>query len=168
MCGVFMNDAKRNFSRHLGVYGIAFFREQLLVIKKQLGPYRNRYDLPGGRLEEWESIEEGLIRECLEETGLTITTIKPIGVTELFANWTSKAHGPETIHHIAILHEITLNSYHIPAYISQFDSQDSSEAIWLPLNKITENNASPLVLEALRWKKTTTLTTSCPTYIYLI
>lgn len=162
-----MNEAQRQFYRHMGVYGVAYFRDQLLVIKKQLGPYRQRYDLPGGRLEKWESMEEGLIRECLEETGLAITEIKPIGVTELFANWTSSEHGPETVHHIAILQEITLSSYHIPTYISKFDDQDSLGALWLPINKITESNASPLVLEALRWKKSGTLTTSCPTYIYL-
>jgi ADP-ribose pyrophosphatase YjhB (NUDIX family) len=35
--------------------------------------YRNHWDLPGGRIEPGETIEEALMREFLEETGLVIT-----------------------------------------------------------------------------------------------
>ena len=35
--------------------------------------YRNHWDLPGGRIEPGETVEEALKREFLEETGLLIT-----------------------------------------------------------------------------------------------
>jgi len=39
------------------------------------------YDLPGGHLHFGESIEQGLYRECLEETGLKVKKAVKIGET---------------------------------------------------------------------------------------
>ena len=33
---------------HFGVYGICIKDNKLLCIKKERGPYKNRFDLPGG------------------------------------------------------------------------------------------------------------------------
>lgn len=45
-----------------GVYGIIRKDGCLLVIKKTKGPYKNRYDLPGGSQEPGEKLEETLTR----------------------------------------------------------------------------------------------------------
>jgi 8-oxo-dGTP pyrophosphatase MutT (NUDIX family) len=50
-----MNEKK--FHRHLGVYGICRNGTKLLTVQKTRGPYRNRYDLPGGSIEVNESLE---------------------------------------------------------------------------------------------------------------
>ncbi len=39
----------------------------------------NYYELPGGGVEKDETIEEGFIRECKEETGCDVKVIKEIG-----------------------------------------------------------------------------------------
>ncbi len=39
----------------------------------------NYYKIPGGGLEEGETIEQALFRECLEEAGYPIKIIQPIG-----------------------------------------------------------------------------------------
>lgn len=54
----------------------------LLVINKNSGPYINRFDLPGGSLEDGETLSEAMKREFLEETGIEIEIIKNIGVTD--------------------------------------------------------------------------------------
>src|SRR5690625_3350072 len=48
-----------------------------IVIQKRVKPNENNtpYELPGGRLEEFEPLLEGLKREVLEETGLYITKV---------------------------------------------------------------------------------------------
>lgn len=40
--------------------------------------------LVGGGIEEGESIEEGMIRECLEESGYNVSIIAPLGYIELW------------------------------------------------------------------------------------
>ncbi|NIK77876.1 hypothetical protein FHS15_003014 [Paenibacillus castaneae] len=42
-----MEDKSSKFYRHMGVYGICVVNEQILVIRKILGPYSGKYDLPG-------------------------------------------------------------------------------------------------------------------------
>lgn len=52
------------------LYGICLDDGKLLVINKSGGPYINRYDLPGGNLEDGEALSEAMKREFLKETGL--------------------------------------------------------------------------------------------------
>ncbi|GIP40317.1 DNA mismatch repair protein MutT [Paenibacillus sp. J31TS4] len=48
----------------------------LIQTRTKPGEGRRCLELPGGRLEEYESMLEGLKREVLEETGLTVTAIE--------------------------------------------------------------------------------------------
>ena len=43
------------YHRAFGVYGICIENNSILVIDKIKGPYRSRYDLPGGSLEDGEA-----------------------------------------------------------------------------------------------------------------
>lgn len=44
------------------------------------------YLLPGGGVESVESLEDGFIRECLEEIGCKVTILKAVGVIEDYRN----------------------------------------------------------------------------------
>lgn len=48
---------------HIGVYGVYIKDNKLLCIRKERGPYKNRFDLPGGSQKEYESLTETLVRE---------------------------------------------------------------------------------------------------------
>ena len=55
----------------------------LLYVKK-----KNYYKLPGGGIEEGENIETALSRECREELGVEIKTIKEVGsIVEYRSKW---------------------------------------------------------------------------------
>lgn len=55
------------------VGGITFDRAgRLLVIRRAQEPGRGRWSLPGGRVEHGETDHEAVVREMLEETGLTV------------------------------------------------------------------------------------------------
>jgi len=73
--------------RHFGVYGICARYDTLLVVNKTAGPYRNRYDLPGGTIEPNETIEQALFREFREETGLEIMDYRPLGFSEFIVRY---------------------------------------------------------------------------------
>lgn len=44
------------------------------------------YLLPGGGIEKGESVEDGIVRECLEEIGCRVELMHPIGIVEDYRN----------------------------------------------------------------------------------
>lgn len=52
-------------------------RDSILLVKRQDLPV---WELPGGGIEPDETPEKAVIREILEETGLTIQTLNPVGI----------------------------------------------------------------------------------------
>ena len=54
------------------VYGIALREEKFLMV---YNPKRSGWEMPGGKVEEGESFEEGVIREFKEESGLTFIPV---------------------------------------------------------------------------------------------
>lgn len=74
-----MNTNEPTFHRAFGTYGIYYNEGKLLVIHKQGGPYTYRYDLPGGSLEDFETLPDALDREFQEETGLTVRSKQLLG-----------------------------------------------------------------------------------------
>jgi len=52
---------------------ILVHRDRVLLLKRTIPPCEGRWSLPSGHYEIGESAEEGMIREILEETGLSVT-----------------------------------------------------------------------------------------------
>ncbi len=48
-------------------------KNELLVARRAKEPAKGTLDLPGGFCDQWETGEEGVAREVLEETGLEVT-----------------------------------------------------------------------------------------------
>ncbi|MHC0038868.1 NUDIX hydrolase [Pseudoneobacillus sp. C159] len=143
-------EQNKKFHRALGVYGLYFNEGKLLVINKNGGPYINRFDLPGGSLEESESLTEAMKREFFEETGIEIEIEKNLGVIDFMLPWKWKEFSH--VHHIGIYYLVSKigGNLIIP---EQFDGQDSLGALWVSENEVTLNNSSPLVLKAFEWLK---------------
>jgi 8-oxo-dGTP diphosphatase len=51
----------------------------VLLIKRKNEPFRDQWALPGGFLEENETMEEGAKRELEEETGLKLEKLQQVG-----------------------------------------------------------------------------------------
>lgn len=134
--------------RAFGVYGLLMKEDALLVIDKNGGPYINRYDLPGGSLEEGETLATAMRREFTEETGLEVALERQIGVADFKFPWDWREF--DEVHHIAVFYLVrqTGGTLSIP---EQFVGQDSLGARWVKASDVSIDNASPLVLEAFRW-----------------
>ncbi|MEI2397435.1 MULTISPECIES: NUDIX hydrolase [Paenibacillus] len=134
---------------HFGVYGICQRDGKLLVIHKGRGPYTGRYDLPGGRLEENESLLDGLVREFMEETGFAVKAERNLGIFDFFVRYQEEDF--THMHHLAALYQVELDGEQEPAAISAFAEQDSSGMEWVELARITLDSASPGAVLAAKW-----------------
>lgn len=136
-----------NYHTAFGVYGIYQPSEDmLLVIKKTRGPYSNRFDLPGGSMEDDEGLDETLKREIYEETGTQLINYTQLGVASFRYPWNYLNFKYNK--HIAVFNLIEELSGTIHETVTQFDGQDSSGAEFLKLSSLTSENSSPLVLKA--------------------
>lgn len=132
---------------HFGIYGVCFNEEKLLCIRKNAGPYQNRYDLPGGSQMAYEGLTQTLVRECLEETGYQVIHYSNPRMYDAFVKEEASTH---TVHHIMAFYDVSFDfnsfSKEFPTFLE--DGRNDSDGIaWLTLNQLNEENASPLILK---------------------
>ena len=65
----------------VGVGAVLIHQGRVLLIKRGKEPLRGRWVVPGGTVEVGETLEQALVREVREETGLTV---RPIEVVLVF------------------------------------------------------------------------------------
>ena len=58
---------------------IPFPENRILLVKRNTIPFKGYWALPGGRMEPGEAIEQTVIREVKEETGLSVGIVRAIG-----------------------------------------------------------------------------------------
>ncbi|PYX07025.1 MAG: NUDIX hydrolase [Acidobacteria bacterium] len=64
----------------VGVGAIIVDDGRVLLVKRGHAPLAGEWSVPGGVLELGETVREGVVREVLEETGLTVETLELLGV----------------------------------------------------------------------------------------
>ena len=133
--------------KHFGVYGVCYEDGKLLCIEKTRGPYQNRFDLPGGSQELSEGLTETLKREVLEETGYTLSRYLNPRIYDVLV----QEEGEDfAVHHIMAFQDVVLDvessQKSLPHEVLE-GSNDSAKAVWVPIEQMTQENASPLVLK---------------------
>ena len=133
---------------HFGVYAVCYKHGYLLCIQKTAGPYKNRLDLPGGSQQLGEGLTETLIREVMEETGFTVRSYSNPRIYDVFVREELKNF---MVHHVMTLYDVEMNESAPQVTISEAVSDGANDSlgyIWMNIQEITEENASPLVLKA--------------------
>lgn len=118
----------------IGVYGIAIEDGKILLIQYQEGRHKGQFDLPGGGIENGETIEQALHREILEEVSMTFTTMK------LIDNVTATSEFPEenaVFHRIAMIYAIT--------GLAPVDQASEMHHSWVSLVDLPNLPATPLL-----------------------
>jgi 8-oxo-dGTP diphosphatase len=64
----------------VGIGGVVIENDQALLIRRGSEPLKGHWSIPGGTLELGESLQEGVVRELREETGLEVRVLEVIEV----------------------------------------------------------------------------------------
>ena len=101
-------------------------KNELLVVRRAKEPAKGTLDLPGGFSDCYETSEQGVVREVMEETGLCVDNVK-----FLFSIPNIYPYGGLNIHTIDMFYLCHVNSTKnaIPA-------DDAAEIMWIPWNEV--------------------------------
>jgi 8-oxo-dGTP diphosphatase len=58
---------------------IPFPDDKILLIKRNTVPFKGYWALPGGRMDSGETVEQTIVREVKEETGLEVAIVRVVG-----------------------------------------------------------------------------------------
>jgi 8-oxo-dGTP diphosphatase len=81
----------------VGVGAIVIQESRVLLIQRGQEPLKGEWSLPGGALELGETLEEGVRREVLEETGLVV---EPVQLVELLDRIVRDPQGAVRFHYV--------------------------------------------------------------------
>jgi 8-oxo-dGTP diphosphatase len=119
-----MSDSRRYPKRPvLGVGALVFNRGKILLVERGKEPLRGYWSLPGGVLETGETLEQGVIREVREETGLEV---KPLKILEIFERIIRDVDGAAEYHYVLIDYICRVTGGSLRA------ADDASRAAWVP------------------------------------
>lgn len=106
-------------------------QETLLCLKpKGVGPYPDMYLTPGGHINAGETALESAIQEVKEETGITISTTKPL----LFDEFITKNYKGELTYFIALIFTAQYVSGNLTP--TPNDDDHMREIRWVNRNKL--------------------------------
>jgi mutator protein MutT len=112
----------------LGVGALIFRRNKILLVERGKEPLKGYWSLPGGALETGETLEQGVIREVREETGLEV---KPLRVLEIFERIMRDPQGAPEYHYVLIDYVCRVTGGSLRA------ADDASRAAWVAQDRLS-------------------------------
>lgn len=134
--------------KHIGIYGVLLKDAALLLVKKTRGPYKGKYDLPGGAPLHGEAINTTLIREVLEETGVVVEEFSAYQNYSCLVNYLDDKKKEISLHHLGLLYLVT--EYNAGAFQGDIHFEDVDGCRWIPLDEIKEVDVSPFTWKVVQ------------------
>jgi mutator protein MutT len=124
----------------VGVGGVVVRDGKALLIRRGKEPLYGRWTVPGGTVELGESLEEAVVRELEEETGLRV---EPVALLTVFDR--IQREGARVVHHFVIVD-----------YLCRWRSgearaaSDALEVAWAAASELPAYDLPPKALEVVR------------------
>lgn len=117
---------------------------KVLLIRRAQDPFAGRWALPGGFVDEGETLEEAARRELMEETGVTVKTLEQL---HAFGNPGRDPRGWV----VAVAHITRID----PDSIEPNAADDAAEVGWHPLSRLPSLafDHADILAHARRWLK---------------
>ena len=113
---------------NIRVTGILIEDNKILLVKQKVSDQRN-WSLPGGKLEQGETLEQGIIREMKEETDLNVEIVRLLYLCDVSAS-------DNTLLHITFLLKRIDGNIELPT--NEFESNPISEVKFVSVSDLSE------------------------------
>jgi len=120
--------------------GVLIENNRLLLVNQKLSNNKN-WSLPGGRVEPGETLEQALIREMKEETGLDVELIRMLYVCDVEASG-------NMVLHITFLTKRIGGEITLPT--NEFDENPIHDVRFIPIDELTEYGISKKFVEIIK------------------
>lgn len=132
--------------KHIGVYGLIINNDEIVLIKKNGGPYNGKLDLPGGTIVFGEKPENTLVRELNEEVGIEVIEYELFDSNSIVFEWEHKGE-LESGHHIGIFYKVIKYNGKIKTEI-EIDkiNDDSNGADFYKIDDLQRNMLSDIAI----------------------
>lgn len=137
---------KKNEKQYFGVYGLFLNGSEILLVKKNRGPYKGRWDLPGGAPHYGERLEQAFCREVQEETSLTVKAL------DLFTTLSHLEHyqiegKAASLYHIGVLYLVF--DFEGEVKVPKQALDEISEFCWWDIEEVQGELLTPFALSAV-------------------
>jgi len=106
------------------VGAVALDNDRLLLVRRGRGTAAGFWSVPGGRVEEGETLAEAVVRELAEETGIE-------GVCDRLVGWVERIG--DDYHYVILDFLVNVLADQEPEA-----GDDAAEARWVPLPEVTD------------------------------
>ena len=140
----------------VGVGAVVFAADYVLLVRRAKAPLAGEWSLPGGAVELGETLEEAIVREVAEETGLRVA---PLQVVKAFDHIDRDAEGRIRFHYVLVdflcrieaedgRNAVREREHQVEKATLQHGS-DVSDARWVPVEGLRTSKEFPLTELAL-------------------
>jgi 8-oxo-dGTP diphosphatase len=111
----------------VAVGAVAVDQERLLLVRRGRAPGAGYWSVPGGRVENGETLHEAVVREVWEETGLAVVVDRFLGFVERFGDQ------PAPYHFVILDFAVTV----LDPDLLPIAGDDAAEAAWVPFEDLS-------------------------------
>jgi 8-oxo-dGTP diphosphatase len=115
--------------------------DRVLLVRRAQPPLKGEWSLPGGALELGETVQQGVVREVLEETGLVVVADRIVEVLDRITR--DEASGRIRYHYLLIdfLCHVTGGTL--------LGASDAEEAHWVMRDQLHNYRLAPVTLQVI-------------------
>ncbi len=128
----------------IGVGAVVIDGNKVLLVRRGQEPLKGEWSLPGGALELGETLQQGVVREVLEETGLTVA---PAGIVEVLDRITQDDSSGRVRYHYVLVDFLC----HVAGGML-CGASDAEEARWVEREDLQEQGCyrvAPLTVQVI-------------------